>query len=127
MTISTTHHDYVVMFVIFPPLIYTRYMLLLGLHAYSPLLAFCLCMVTNFFAELALGLVVRRLGDRFWLKRGFPVVRWYLDQLYFCGVHTQILLCCNITVIYTVDGVYRSYISKRSHGEPAPMRDAVSQ
>lgn len=34
-------------------------MLFLGLHVYSPLLAFCLCTFTYFYAELALGLVAR--------------------------------------------------------------------
>lgn len=69
---------------------------------YTPFLVSRLCMVTYFYAELAPGLVVRRLGDRFWLKRGIPVPRWCLD-LYFFLVHTRILLCCNITMIYNID------------------------
>lgn len=43
------------------------------------------------------------LGGRFWLKRGILVALWCLD-LYFCRVHTQMLLCCSITMIYPVDG-----------------------
>jgi len=56
-----------VVFVIFP-LLYTRYMLLLGSHAYSPRLAFCLCMVTNFYAELALGVGREALGGQLMVK-----------------------------------------------------------
>ncbi|KAG2359588.1 hypothetical protein BDR07DRAFT_200566 [Suillus spraguei] len=107
------------MLVIFPLFIHTIHVT----SGFTPLLAFCLCMVTYFYAELAFGLVVRGLRGNCWVKRGIPVARWCLD-LYFCGVHTQILLCCNIIMISMVRLSYSSYMSKRS--KSAPIRNVVS-
>lgn len=64
------------------------------------------------------------LGGRSWFKRGILVALWCLD-LYFCRVHTQMLLCCNITMIYPINGEAFVY-STIHNGESTPIRDAVS-
>jgi hypothetical protein len=63
------------------------------------------------------------LGGRFWLKRHL-VALWCLD-LYFCRVHTRMLLCCNITMIYPINSGAFVY-SIIHNGESTPIRDAVS-